>query len=138
MPTEIPVGVKQRAVVNVAQNQSIVCPVSVQEKSKWKNIKITLNTEAEVNVISQYFAMKLKLKFMKNVKLSQSEWINKQTVFCYNVYQMIIWTTDVWNQKKNSIHTFYSLNKISVSFILNILYLQTESIIINCITLSWC
>ena len=73
MPTEVPAGAKQRAVINVAQNQSIMCSVSVQERLRWKNTEVTLNIEAEVNIISQCFTMKLKLKFMKNVKLSQPE-----------------------------------------------------------------
>ena len=45
----------------------------MQERLRWKDTEITLNTEIKVNVISQHFAMKLKLKFIKNVKLSQSE-----------------------------------------------------------------
>ena len=73
MPTEDPAGTKQRALVNVAQDQSIMCPVSVQERSRWKDIKATLDTGAEVNVISQHFAMKLRLKFMKDVELPQPE-----------------------------------------------------------------
>ena len=66
-------GAKQRALADVAQDQSIVCPVSVQEGSRWKGIEATLDTGAEVNVIFQHFAMKLELEFMKNVKLPQSE-----------------------------------------------------------------
>ena len=50
---------------------------------------------------------------------------------------MIIWATNAWDQKKNSIHIFYSLNKTNISLILNISYLQTEDIIINYITSSW-
>ena len=73
MPSEVPTGAKQKAVVNVIQNQSIMCPVSVQEKLRWKNTEVILNTKAEMNIIFQCFAMKLKLKFMKNVKLSQPE-----------------------------------------------------------------
>ena len=73
MLTEVPADAKQRAVVDVVQDQSIVCPISVQERSRWKDTKATLNTEAEVNVISQCFAMKLELEFMKDVELSQPE-----------------------------------------------------------------
>ena len=73
MLTEVLTGAKQRALINVIQDQSIVCPVSVQKRSRWKDIKVTLNTEAEMNVISQHFAIELELKSMKNVKLPQSE-----------------------------------------------------------------
>ena len=115
-----------------------MCPVSVQERSRWKNIKATLNTKTEMNIISQCFAIKLKLKLIKNVKLPQSEWINKQTVFCYSTYQMIIWAIDAWDQKKNSIYIFYFLNKTDVSLILNMLYLWAEDIMIDYTTLLWC
>ena len=137
MPTEVPAGTKQRAVVNVIQNQSIMCPVLVQESLRWRDTKTTLNTEAEMNIISQCFAIKLKLKFMKNVELPQPEWINKQIIFCYNVYQMTIQVTDAWDWKKNSTYIFYSLNKTSVLFILNMFYFWAEGIMINCVTLLW-
>ena len=114
-----------------------MCPISVQKRLKWKNTEVILNTGTEVNIISQCFAIKLKLKSMKNVKLSQPEWINKQTMFCYRAYQATIQTTDIWSQKKNNTHTFYSLNKTGVSLILDMFYFQAEDIMIDCITLSW-
>ena len=95
----------------------------MQEKSSWKNTEATLNTEAEMNIISQHFAIKLELKFMKNVKLSQSKWINKQIMFYYSAYQMIIWAMNAWGQEKNSTHIFYFLDKTGVPLILNMLYL---------------
>ena len=115
-----------------------MCSVSVQKGSKWKDTVIILNTEAEVNVISQCFTMKLELKFIKNVKLSQPEWINKQTVFCYSIYQVTIWAMNVWGWEKNNTYTFYSLNKTGVPFILNMLYFWAEGIMIDCVTSLWC
>ena len=58
-------------------------------------------------------------------------------MFCYDIYQVTIQVINVWNQKKNNTHTFYSLNKTGVSFILDMFYLQAEDIIINCATLLW-
>ena len=82
--------------------------------------------------------MKLELKFIKNVKLSQFEWINKQIMFCYGVYQMIIQAMNTWDQEKNSIYTFYFLDKTGVPLILDMFYFQVEGIVINCITSLWC
>ena len=121
----------------MTQDQSIVCPVSVQKGSRWKDTEATLNTGAEVNIISQHFVMKLELKSIKDVELSQSKWINKQIMFCYSTYQVTIWATDVWDQKKNNIYIFYSLNKTDVSLILDMLYFQAEDIMIDYTTLSW-
>ena len=59
-------------------------------------------------------------------------------MFCYRVYQMTIQTINVWNQKKNSTHMFYSLNKTDILLILNMLYLQAEDIMIDCTISSWC
>ena len=115
-----------------------MCPVSVQEGSRWKDTEATLDTGVEVNIISQYFAMELELKPMKNVKLPQSEWINKQTMFCYDAYQVIIQATDAWGQEKNSTHIFYSLNKTGIPLILGMPYLWAEGIMIDCTTSSWC
>ena len=115
-----------------------MCSISVQERSSWKDTKATLNTEAEVNVISQHFTMKLELKLIKNVKLPQPKWINKQTMFYYDIYQVTIQATNVWDQEKNNTHIFYSLNKTGVSLILDMLYLWAEGIIIDCITSLWC
>ena len=69
MLTEVPADAKQKIVIDVIQDQNIVCPVSVKKKSKWKDTKAILNTEVKMNVIFQCFAMKLKLKFIKDVKL---------------------------------------------------------------------
>ena len=45
---------------------------------------------------------------------------------------------NVWGWEKNSIHIFYFLNKINVSFIFNMFYFQTEGIMIDCATSLWC
>ena len=45
---------------------------------------------------------------------------------------------NIWNWEKNSTYTFYSLNKTGVPLILNMLYFWAESIMIDCIILSWC
>ena len=59
-------------------------------------------------------------------------------MFCYSAYQVTIWAINVWNQKKNNIYTFYSLNKTGVSLILNMFYLWAEDIMIDCVTSLWC
>ena len=59
-------------------------------------------------------------------------------MFCYNVYQIIIQTTNVWDWEKNNTNIFYSLNKTGISFILNMFYLQIENIMINYAILLWC
>ena len=57
---------------------------------------------------------------------------------CYGAYQVTIWAMNVWDWGKNSIYTFYSLNKTGVSLILDMLYLQAEGIMIDCTTSLWC
>ena len=58
-------------------------------------------------------------------------------MFCYDTYQMTIWAMNIWNWEKNSTYTFYFLNKADILLILNMLYLQAEGIVIDCITLLW-
>ena len=58
-------------------------------------------------------------------------------MFCYGTYQVTIQAMDAWGQKKNSTHTFYSLNKTGISLILDMPYLQAEGIMINCTTSLW-
>ena len=109
----------------------------MQEGSSWKDTEATLDTEMKVNIISQHFAMELGLEPMKDVKLPQPKWINKQTMFCYGAYQVTIQAMDAWDQEKNSTHTFYSLDKTSIPLILGMPYLQAEGIMIDYTTSSW-
>ena len=49
------------------------------------SIQTLFNMSAEINIISQHFTVKHQLKYIKN-KLSQSQFIDDQRVYCFKVY----------------------------------------------------
>ena len=50
-------------------------------------IQTLFDTDAEINIIFQHFIVEHQLKCVKN-KLSQSQFIDDQRVYCFKVYQI--------------------------------------------------
>ena len=56
-----------------------------------------LDTDAEINLISQYFVIEHQLFSMKR-ELSQSQFLNRQKVYCFKAYWVKYCFTDNWKQ----------------------------------------
>ena len=50
-------------------------------------IQTLFDTDTEINIIFQHFTVKHQLKCMKS-ELSQSQFIDDQRVYCFEVYQV--------------------------------------------------
>ena len=61
------------------------------------SIQTLFDTDAEMNIIFQHFTVKYQLKYMKS-ELSQSQFIDNQRVYCFEVYQMRYQLIDIWRQ----------------------------------------
>ena len=82
--------IKQRVNAEVERHQIILCTVEIYRINIWQITKVVINTETEMNVISQYFTIKLNLQLLSDMKLSISKWINNQKTYYYDVYMMKI------------------------------------------------
>ena len=91
------------------------------------SMQTLFNTGAEVNIIFQHFAVKHQLKCMKS-ELSQSQFIDDQRVYCFEVYQVRYQLIDIWEQSQNCEHIFYILNKAESALILELSALKAECI----------
>ena len=94
------------------------------------------DTDAEMNIIFQHFTVKHQLKYMKS-ELSQSQFIDDQRVYCFEVYQVRYQLIDTWEQSQNCEHIFYILNKAESALILELSALKAECIQIDCRTKTW-
>ena len=70
-------------------------------------------------------------------ELSQSQFINDQRAYCFEVYWVRYQLMNTWGQSQNCEHTFYALNKAESALILELLTLKAECIWIDCRTKTW-
>ncbi len=90
-------------------------------------MKIYMNINIEMNVISQYFIIKQDMSLL-NVNLSRFIWMNDQNVCCYDVYKMCYWLRNSWNIEKKDISIFYAIDKKESFLILSMLSMQFKCI----------
>ncbi len=109
----------------------------VIQRDQKTEIKIYININVEMNVISQCFIIKQDILLL-NVDLSKFIWMNNQNVYYYDVYKMCYQLRDSWNIKKKDISIFYAIDKKESFLILSILNMQFKHIWINMIIKTWC
>ncbi len=95
-------------------------------------MKIYMNIDIKMNVINQRFIIKQSMLLL-NINLSRSIWMNDQSVYCYDVYEMCYWLIDSWNIEKKDISIFYAIDKKESFLILSMLNMQFKRIQINII-----
>ncbi len=100
-------------------------------------MKIYININVKINVISQRFIIKQSMLLL-NVDLSRSIWMNDQNVYYYDVYKMCYRLRDSWNIEKKDISIFYTINKKKSFLIVSMLSMQFKRIWINMIARTWC
>ena len=96
-----------------------------------------MNTNVEMNVISQNFTIEHDLIFILNVTFSHFIWMNEKSVYYYEVYSILIRLRNNWNINKESVHVFYTIDKEKSSLILNMSELKNNNVHINIITKTW-
>ena len=116
---------------------SIIIEDTVTIESKFISVQILLNTDAEVNVISQHFIMQTEMKSL-NSELSCSVLLNEQHHYCYSTYLVTYQLKDSWDQKCNCEHIFYALDKNEFKLVLDLLTLEKKQIKIDCEMWEWC
>ncbi len=90
-------------------------------------MKIHMNINIEMNVISQRFIIKQNISLL-NINLSRFIWMNDQSVYYYDIYKMCYRLRDSWNIEKKDISIFYAIDKKESSLVLNISSMQFKRI----------
>ena len=116
---------------------SIIIEDTVTIKSKSILVWVLLDTDTEVNVISQHFMMQIRMKSL-NSELSHSVLLNEQHHYCYSTYLVTYQLKDSWNQMHNCEHIFYALDKIGSKLILDLPALEKKQVKIDCEMWEWC
>ncbi len=100
-------------------------------------MKIYMNINVEMNVISQCFIIKQSMSLL-NINLLRSILMNNQNVYCYDIYKMCYWLRNSWSIEKKDISIFYAIDKKESLLVLSMLNMQFECIWINIIARTWC
>ncbi len=80
-----------------------------------------------MNVISQHFIIKQSMSLL-NVDLSRFIWMNDQSVYCYDVYEMHYQLIDSWDIEKKDISIFYAIDKKESFLILSMSSMQFKRV----------
>ena len=89
--------------------KTLIYKEHVIQKDQKTEMKIHMNINVKMNMISQRFIIKQSMSLL-NIDFSRSIWMNDQNVYCYDVYKMCYWLRDSWSIKKKDINIFYAIN----------------------------
>jgi len=99
----------------------------VIQRNQKIEMKIHMNIDVKMNVISQCFIIKQSMSLL-NVNLSRFIWMNDQNVYCYDVYKMCYRLKNSWSIEKKDISIFYAIDKKESSLILSMLNMKFKHI----------
>ena len=99
--------------------------------------EVQLDSGAEVNVISQRFAVEEGMKPIKDAKLPRPTWMDGNSVYCYGAYRVKMNLRDSWGHSKEFETIFYAINKEGPPLLLGMPGLAQEGIIIDLAARTW-
>jgi len=97
---------------------------------------LLLDTDAELNVISQRFTVANEI-IKLNTKIPHFLLLNDHFIYCYGVYLMKYQLKDSWGQERNCEHVFYALEKDKPDLIMSLSALRKKQVHIDCGLRSW-
>ena len=113
--------------IKVNSESSLIIDEEVIIDDNVISVQTLLNTDAEINLISQHFVIEYQLFSIKR-ELSQSHFLNRQKAYCFKAYWVKYCFTDNWEQSWDCEHIFYSLNKTESALLLELSALITENV----------
>ena len=69
--------------------------------------------------------------------MSLSRFLDKESRYYYDVYELIYWLIDLWEQDRECIILFYVVDFIDFNVILRIFMLTNQAIVIDLQTINW-
>ena len=91
---------------------------------------------AEVNIISQHFALEHDLQPAQG-PLPSPQWMDGKTVYCYGAYIVSCVLRDSWAREKRSQHVFYAIDKDGPPIVLGLPALTDEKIKMDMADRTW-
>ena len=122
--------------IKVDFESSLIIDEEVMLDNSVISAQTLLDTDAEINLILQYFIIEHQLFSIKR-ELSQPQFLNRQKVYCFKAYWVKYCLINNWRQLQDCKHTFYSLNKKKSALLLELSALITENVQIDCRTKTW-
>ena len=96
-----------------------------------------MDTGAEVNVISQSFAVEQGFTPIQNAMLPHPTWMDGKGVYCYGAYSVTIRLKDSWGTDKRKPHIFYAIDKEGPPLVLGMPGLKDSHVRIDTATRAW-
>ena len=92
---------------------------------------------AEVDVISQRFAVEQELEQVPDAILPKPQWMDGKSTYCYGAYYLNYEAEDSWGRTKECWGVFYAIDKEGPPITLGLPTCHAEGIQIDASTLSW-
>ena len=99
--------------------------------------EVQLDSGAEVNVISQRFAVEEGMKPIKDAKLPRPTWMDGNSVYCYGAHRVKLSLCDSWGHVKEFETIFYAIDKEGPPLLLGMPGLAQEGIVIDLAARTW-
>ena len=72
-----------------------------------------------------------------DASLSLSRFLNENNRYYYDVYELIYWLINLWEQDRECITLFYIVDFIDFDVILRMFILTNQTIVVNSQTINW-
>ena len=102
----------------------------------WVPAQFHFDNGAEVNVISQRFALEHNLRQI-DTPLPSPQWMDGRSTYCYGAYIVSYMLQDSWAHEKRCEHTFYAIDKEGPPLVLGIPALTDEGIKMDMADRTW-
>ena len=95
-----------------------------------------INSKTKINFINQVYITQWKIFFV-NVILLLSRFLNNENRYCYDIYKFIYNFIDSWEQRRQYITLFYTINYSKFNVIFEMFILIDQIILVNSQTINW-
>jgi RNase H-like domain found in reverse transcriptase/Reverse transcriptase (RNA-dependent DNA polymerase)/Integrase zinc binding domain/Chromo (CHRromatin Organisation MOdifier) domain/Integrase core domain len=100
-------------------------------------VDFTLDTGAEINIVSQTYVVQHRLEAEQDAELPRPKWIEGSTGYVYGAYKIRYRFTDDWGKTRESESLFYSMDKQGVPFIFGMPGCAKERLRVDTATGRW-
>ena len=108
----------------------------VRSSNDWQEATILLDTGAEVNIISQRYAVEQQFKSIRS-ELPTYSWINQTKAYSHEAYEVPIRMTDAWGKTQEHQMVFYGMLDAEPVLIIGVPGLRKTRILIDCEKRAW-
>jgi hypothetical protein len=108
----------------------------IEARGQWREEEISLDTGADINVISQRFVVQYSIP-AEDAELPRPKWLGDTSAHCYGAHRIRYRVTDDWGQTRIGEQLFYAMDKNGPPLLMGMPGCDAEGIQIDTRTRTW-